>query len=291
MDGEAAALGAVLIGGAYSVWRLLQGQKAAALAINAAWAEAAHRLHGTAEGISSQFGRRVLRASVDGKVLLIEAATRTNSRGGGPSYVKLRAGPLLNLAELELNVMKRGILGKIAQKMHLSEVETDDATFHEEIRVTGHPAPLALAFLDRMTREHIKNLGEPFTLADREFVIEREEYPETGEALETMARYADIMVSRWNVLERAPKRLATELGFVLAADRVVLRPGETTTVATGVRRGHEITLSIRLDDNLTTRLTFAGGEIILPGIECNAEAASKELDALIEAAPRRAGYR
>lgn len=292
MDGDIAGLGVVIVGGLSAAYYFVKNQRAAAVKITEAWADAARRLHGNVEGTSSVYGRRTIRASVDGKVLLIVADTRTNNRGGGASYVKVRAGTLMNLAELELDVGKRGILGKIAQKMHLGEIETGDATFQEEYRVTGHPAPLARAFLDRMTREHIKDLGEPFTIKDREFVLEREGYPETREHLETMARYAEVMVARWNRLERAPQRFAAELDFVLAEDRVILVPGGHVVVATGIRRGREVTMEIHLGDELTTRLRFDGGELVLSGLEPNAAEASRELDALIDAAPpRQGGYR
>jgi len=292
MDGDVVGLGVMLVGGLVAAWRLITNQQAEAVKVTAAWDAAARRLHANVEGTTSRYGRRVLRGSVDGKVLLIVAETRNRNNGRGQEYVKVRAGTLMNLAALDMDVAKRGILGKIAQKMHVAEVETGDAAFHEELRVTGAPAALARAFLDRMTREHIKDLGEPFTIEGREFVLEREGYPETSEALETMARYAEIMVRRWNVLERAPQRFAAALDFVLAEDRVVLVPGGSVVVATGVRRGREVTMEIHLGDELTTRLRFDGGEVVLAGIECNAIDAGRELDALIDTAPpRQGGYR
>lgn len=280
----------VLGGGAFAVWHLITTNKADADRIDAEWNAAARLLHGNASGARHDNDRRTLRASLDGKVLLI-VAERTSGSDGEKTHVKLTSGTLRGLASpFKLHIARRGILGKVAQRLRVVEVDTGDRRFHEEIRVTGNPLPLAAALLDRRTREQIRAVAEAIAIDDGEVTIERDDYPETSETLVSMAQYAGILVERWNRLERAPARLAEGLGLALTDARVALH-GTDTIVARGMRRGQEVTMSIHLAETLETRLSFGEEELSFPGLELELGTVTTALDERLAVAPRTGGYR
>lgn len=280
----------VLGGGGFAAWHLFKKGQADAERIDAEWNAAARLLHGNASGARHDNDRRTLRASLDGKVLLI-VAERTSGSDGEKTHVKLTSGTLKGLASpFKLHIAKRGLLGKVAQRLKVTEVDTGDRRFHDEIRVTGDPLPLAAALLDRRTREQVRAVAEEIAIDDGEVTIERDEYPETSETLVSMAHYAGVLVERWNRLERAPARLAEGLGLALVDARVAFR-GSDTVVARGMRRGQEVAMTVHLADTLETRLSFGEEELSFPGLELEVETVAAALDERLAVAPRTGGYR
>ena len=202
MDFDPFVLVGVLGGGTYLVRRLLRRDREDASDLTRMWEHAARHIGGTVEGSDARYGKRTLRASIDGAVVVLTADTESRTKGEPRLFTRLRAGPLLGLTDVDLRIARRGILGVIARKLHLREIATGDAKFDEAFRVTG-TSPIIRELLDARTRRSFLDIDEGLDIDTREIEMEREGHPESVEMIEKTVRHVETFVRRWNERPRA----------------------------------------------------------------------------------------
>ena len=164
------------------------------------WEHPARRIGGTVEGSDARYGKRTLRASIDGAVVVLTADSESRTKGEPCLFTRLRAGLLLGLTGVDLRVARRGILGAIAR--NLREVTTGDANFDEAFRVTG-ASPIIRELLDARTRRSFLDIGEGLDIETPEIEMDREGHRETVEMIEKTVRHVETFVRRWNERPRA----------------------------------------------------------------------------------------
>jgi hypothetical protein len=261
------------------------------------WAHAAARLSGTYSVSAS--GHATIRMDVDPTEISIETlGPAERGLGFGNQGRSTRLGALLtSLGEVELHVERRTLFGALLSRVPAGEVRTGDIAFDRAYRVTGAPRLLVLEVLDHELRKAIVERGQ---LRDSEveaqvrrqrLVIEQDGHLQRSEDVVALALYGETWARRWNAVASAPAATARRLDLSPIQEPVDLSEG-TMLVARGLRRGHEVTLSVwRTEDRLATVIGLArdfGTAFTLSRLEDEISSegtAPDELRALFEGAP------
>jgi hypothetical protein len=221
------------------------------------WADAAALLSGTYA--VSRSGNATLRMEVGETEIVVESlgpAERGFGFGNQGRITRLSAR-LTALGEVELRVERRTGVGALLSRMPAGGIRTGDIAFDRAYRVTGAPRLLVLEVLDHELRKAIVERGQlgwdvEAQVEHQRLVIELEGHPAHSEHVVALARYGEVWARRWNAVAEAAARAARGLGLSPIEESVDLSVG-TMVVARGLRRGHEVTLSVwRTEDRLAT---------------------------------------
>lgn len=211
------------------------------------WARAARRVGGTLDVYPGSLFRptkRMITVDVDGTSVVVDTFVEYQGRQR-VECTRVQAKPLRGLCEMRLFVAPRGLLGRVTKHLGLGQTLTGDARFDDRFSVTGGPPSLLREYLAPSIVRTLLATEEGFALEDGELRIVREGTPGKSEPLVAMVRFAEAIVQRGDALVRGVVRVAEALDLPTLEPFELPASGQVT-VARGVRRRHELALSVRV---------------------------------------------
>lgn len=255
---------ALLVGAGFFVARRLLGSsKEEHARLDRAWAGAAQRLGAQAHlepGSPWRTAVRRLEGEFEGAAFVIDTFRDGRAERNHVDQTRLRTRGLAGLCPADVRVWPRGAIAKLARRLGLGETPTGDEAFDAAFRVTSVPPGVGRELLDGRTRRLLLELGEGFEIEGRTLTILRSGVPSEAEPLVAMGRFAEAIVQRWVDAGRAPARTARALELAGPAPIVELAAEGATRVASGLRRGRELEVSVlAAGPRLTTIVSCAVG--------------------------------